>query len=313
MTNIVFSHALGTFLFDENINLIEKDENNLNQAIRMAKELATGEVPHREAKLKKEGARSPNDKEKLRILEILTTPEHLQQLREINLRITQDRLREDVGDDIIIIQIISLIDDLTKSLNSLTKRAREWHALFLPEASENISDNEGFIKAALKGRDSLIAELHIEESVGAHIKDEDDLTSFLSAIKAVFDEKKKLETYLEKLMHRSCPNVTTLAGAAIGAKLIKEAGSLQKLASMTAGTVQMLGAEKALFRHLKNKKIPPPKHGHIINHPLVMKAKEKGKAARALSDKISLAARIDFFKGTYIGDKLKKDLEEKLK
>jgi nucleolar protein 56 len=82
-----------------------------------------------------------------------------------------------------------------------------------------------------------------------------------------------------------------------------------------ATTIQMLGAERALFRHLRNKNIPPPKHGHIINHPLLAKAasKDKGKVARALADKICIASRIDYFKGEFLGDKLRKDLEDKFR
>lgn len=314
MTQIVYSHTLGTFLYDEHLKLITFEENNMNDAIRTAQETAAGEIPHREAKLIKNGARPASAKEKENILSSLATPEHLERLREINLRMTKDNLMQPVQDDTLIIQAIALIEELHKTANTLTKRAREWYGFFLPEALFLIPDNEGFIKAtSTKNKEELLKELNLTESIGAPQKDQEDLTTFLKAIHALYQEKERLEHYLETVMQRSCPNITAVAGAPIGAKLLKEAGSLQKLATTTSTTVQMLGAEKALFRHLKNKRAPPPKHGHIINHPLLAKAKEKGKVARALADKISIAARMDYFKGEFIGDKLRKELEDKFK
>ncbi|HII72111.1 TPA: C/D box methylation guide ribonucleoprotein complex aNOP56 subunit, partial [Candidatus Woesearchaeota archaeon] len=88
----------------------------------------------------------------------------------------------------------------------------------------------------------------------------------------------------------------------------------EKMALMPASTIQLLGAEKALFRHMTTG-AKPPKFGVIINHPLVTKAKkpDKGKVARTMADKISLAAKIDFFKGEFKGDDLRKELEERFK
>ncbi len=111
-----------------------------------------------------------------------------------------------------------------------------------------------------------------------------------------------------------CPNITVVAGVMVGAKLIALAGDLKRLILFPSSTVQLLGAEKALFRHMKTG-ARVPKHGIIHEHALVAKASKenKGKAARALADKISMAAKIDYFKGEFIGDKLKKKLEERFK
>ena len=115
---------------------------------------------------------------------------------------------------------------------------------------------------------------------------------------------------LDEIMEGFCRNLKTVAGTVIGAKLMEKAGSLKKLAVMPASTVQLLGAEKALFRHIKSG-AKSPKHGLIHEHPFVNQAKyfEKGKRSRLLADKISLAVRIDFFKGKFIGDKLKGELK----
>ena len=113
-------------------------------------------------------------------------------------------------------------------------------------------------------------------------------------------------------MDELCPNTKAVCGVLTGAKLIEHAGSLKRLSEMPASTIQILGAEKALFRHMKTG-AKPPRHGIIVHHPLIAKAPEKihGKIARALADKISIASKVDYFQGKFIGDKLKKELEDK--
>jgi nucleolar protein 56 len=103
-----------------------------------------------------------------------------------------------------------------------------------------------------------------------------------------------------------------LTGINIGAKMIAKAGSIEKMAFMPASTIQLLGAEEALFRHIKTG-ARPPKYGILLQHILVAKAKrpDKGKVAKALADKISIAIKVDFFKGEFIGDRLKRDLEKR--
>lgn len=117
---------------------------------------------------------------------------------------------------------------------------------------------------------------------------------------------------VKKNFEQICKNLNSIVGKYLGVKLLELAGSLKKLASMPSSKIQLLGAEKALFKHLKEG-TPAPKHGIIFHHPLVLKAKNKGKAARLLADKIAIAARIDYFKGKFIGNKLVKELKEKIK
>jgi nucleolar protein 56 len=116
-------------------------------------------------------------------------------------------------------------------------------------------------------------------------------------------------------MMNYCPNIYSLTGGLIGAKLLEKTKSLRHMAFLPSSTIQLLGAEKALFRHLRNKKIRPPKHGLILSHPLVMDAKraDRGAAARMFAAKISIAARVDYFHGEFIGDQLREELEKQLK
>lgn len=122
-----------------------------------------------------------------------------------------------------------------------------------------------------------------------------------------------MEKYIDDTMEEIAPNTKILAGSLLGARLISIAGSLMNLAKRPASTIQVLGAEKALFRSLKTG-ARPPKHGLIFQHNILHDAKrwQRGKIARALAGKIAIAVRIDAFGGKFVGDSLKKDLEERI-
>jgi len=114
-------------------------------------------------------------------------------------------------------------------------------------------------------------------------------------------------------MDEVAPNIRALVGSLLGARLIALAGGLTSLAKLPASTVQVLGAEKALFRSLRTG-TRPPKHGIIFQHSIIHEAKrwQRGKVARALAGKLTIAARIDAFSGKYGGDALKIDLEKRI-
>lgn len=232
--------------------------------------------------------------------------------------ITKQKLKQAVTEDQLIIQTINNIEDLNKTINTLAKRLREWYELYNPEFSESVQDHERFVELIMKkDKGQLLKELKLkpEETMGADLK-ERDVKPIIALAKQINDlyKLKDVQTkYLEERMDKVCPNMNAITGALIGAKLISLAGSLQRMAELPSSTIQLLGAEKALFRHLTNKKSLPPKYGVLHEHPLIAKAKKKehGKIARKLADKISLAVKVDYFKGEFIGDKLKMDLEKR--
>ena len=236
-----------------------------------------------------------------------------QALRTKAITETKRAVAAAVTDDNLITQSISAIEELDRNANTLVRRLREWYELYSPEFSRAIGDNEAFTKRILeKTKEEQLRELSLQATMGADLPEADveQAKSLARTIKAMYEERSRLEGYVEQVMSRHCPNITILAGPTVAAKLLREAGSLRRLATIQASTVQLYGAEKALFRHLKTG-ARPPKHGHIINHPLVSKAskKDKGRVARALADKISIAAKVDYFKGEPIGQKLREELE----
>ena len=114
-------------------------------------------------------------------------------------------------------------------------------------------------------------------------------------------------------MEYSAPNISYLVGPIIGSRLITKAGGLKRLSKLPSGTIQVLGAEKALFRHLKDGS-NPPKHGLIFQHPLIHRAPywQRGKIARAFASKIALAAKMDEHSDKFVAEELKKDLLERI-
>lgn len=237
----------------------------------------------------------------------------------INLVLAKQKVREAVSDDLLIAHAVNNITDIEKVVNILVKRLRDWYSVYNPEASEAIESHEKFVDIIIeKSKDELLSELGIkkEYSMGKEIskKDIEPIISLGKEIRMLYILKNSQEEYLEAAMRRLCPNMTEVAGALIGAKLINEAGSIRHLATMPSTTIQLLGAERALFRHMRNKKNLPPKFGLIFNHPFIQRnMRQSGKAARAFADKISIAVRVDYFRGTFIGDKLKAGLEGKFR
>jgi len=230
----------------------------------------------------------------------------LAKLREKNLQITKQKLKESIHEDNLIIQSINNYEELNKILNTLVKRLREWYELYNPEFSKETYDNESFVKYLKKEKSEMGGNLKKE--------DVDIIFELKEKIKELYDLEHTEEKYLDSLMDSSCKNLKTVAGTLIGARLIGKAGSLKKLALMPASTIQLLGAEKALFRHIKTK-AKCPRHGLIHEHPFILQSKNqfRGKIARQFADKISLAVKIDYFKGEFKGDKLKKEMEDNIR
>merc|ERR1711981_725647 len=215
--------------------------------------------------------------------------------------------------DTMIVQAISLLDDLDKELNNMMMRMREWYGWHFPEMTKIVTDNLAYartvramgLRSNAKTTDfSGVLPEEIEEqlkesaelSMGCEISEEDLLTVFHLADRVIelCEYRAKLYEYLKNRMEAIAPNLTMLVGELVGARLISHAGNLVNLAKHPASTIQVLGAEKALFRALKTKS-DTPKYGLIYHASLVgqSSAKNKGKMSRMLAAKAALAVRYD--------------------
>jgi nucleolar protein 56 len=235
--------------------------------------------------------------------------------------------------DLIVAQAIQTLDDLDRTLNLFMGRLREWYGVHYPELDRlvekhetyarlvlNLGTRENFTENALEKEDlpknkteqiSRIA----ETSMGADLA-ETDLTQIQGLSRNVLEMYKlreSMEAYLDRTMEEVAPNTKAIVGALLGARIIAIAGGLQSLARRPASTMQVLGAEKALFRSIKTG-ARPPKHGLIFQHTLVHDAQrwQRGKIARAIAGKLAIAVRIEAFGGAFVGNKLKKDLDRRI-
>jgi len=235
--------------------------------------------------------------------------------------------------DLLVVQAIQTIDDLDKTLNLFIGRIREWYGLHFPELDRQMDKHETYARLVVnlgkrdnftvenlkkeglpKAKTEQIAEA-AKASMGAELSEEDinQIQAMCRNTLELYDARQSLEKYADMVMEEVAPNTRTLVGSLLGARLIALVGGLNNLAKLPASTVQVLGAEKALFRSLRTG-ARPPKHGIIFQHSLIHEAKrwQRGKVARALAGKLAIAARIDAFSGKYVGDKLEAGLEKRI-
>ncbi|KAI9827111.1 MAG: Nucleolar protein 58 [Sarea resinae] len=215
--------------------------------------------------------------------------------------------------DTMIVQAISLLDDLDKELNTYAMRVKEWYGWHFPEMGRIVNDNLAYAKVILKmglrssAHDADLAEVLPEEietavkaaaevSMGTEIglEDLENIRALAEQVVGFTEYRQQLSSYLSARMTAIAPNLTVLVGELVGARLIAHAGSLMNLAKSPASTIQILGAEKALFRALKTKH-DTPKYGLIYHASLIGQAsgKNKGKIARMLATKAAIGLRVD--------------------
>jgi nucleolar protein 56 len=252
---------------------------------------------------------------------LASSPENVQEaIRDTSIEISNLRIKElSAKPDLQAMESVQALDEIDKTANIISSRVREWYGLHFPELVSMIDDNISLIKLILsfksrenydeneleqmgysKNKGRAIA-LAAKESRGADIREEDldRVIQLAEEAQHLFSVRDKLANHVEKTMRQIAPNVSELAGASIGARLIARAGGLEKLAILPSSTIQILGAEKALYRALKSGS-RPPKHGILFQHAAVHSAPkwQRGKIARSIAGKIAIAARIDLYRGT---------------
>jgi nucleolar protein 56 len=254
--------------------------------------------------------------------------------RNVSMELAKLRVKGAVEKrDLIIAQAIQTLDDLDRTVNLFMGRTREWYGVHFPELDRLIEKHETYARLVSdlgyreqftlkalekegipKERAEATAKA-AESSMGADVAEQDlaEIQALSRNVQSLYDLRKDMENYVDRTMEEVAPNTRTIAGALLGARLIAIAGSLQNLAMKPASTIQVLGAEKALFRSLKTG-ARPPKHGLIFQHTLLHDAKrwQRGKIARVIAGKLAIAARADAFGGKYVGDRLKAEVDKRI-
>jgi len=231
--------------------------------------------------------------------------------------------------DVMIMQAVGLLDDLDKELNNFAMRLREWYGWHFPEMGKIVTDNLAYARVVkhmgmkTKAKDTDFEKVGVPEEIATEVKaaaetsmgteiTEEDYANILTLCERVIElteYRASLAEYLKLRMNAIAPNLTYMVGELVGARLISHAGSLMSLAKHPSSTVQILGAEKALFRALKTKK-STPKYGLIYHASLVGQSAPalKGKISRVLAAKLSLCARVDG-----LGDQVEPSLGKEFK
>jgi nucleolar protein 56 len=194
---------------------------------------------------------------------------------KVTLRLAQEKLQQQLqSEDLHIIQMVNTLDDLIQTLNLFSERLNCWS--ILPSSKEKIKPLQNLITS-------------------------------------VTTEINRLEQQIDDDMHTMAPNTSSIVGPLIGARLVSLAGGLYKLAILPASTIQILGAEKALFRY-KKEGGKPPKHGVIFQHPLIYRSSrdQRGKIARILANNLTIAVKADVFTKKDISKQLHDTLEHKV-
>ncbi len=256
--------------------------------------------------------------------------------RHVSSIITRRKVREAGSKrDELLIQAVYCLDDIEEVLNLFSIRVREWYSLNFPELTRLLQSHYSFVKIVCElgpkeeiTRNDLLEKLDLSSeliesilseaarSMGAPILgvDFEPVKELASITLNLYKFRDVLRNYISNVMQEIAPNLTAIVGPLVGSRLIYLAGGLEKLARLPASKIQVLGAEKALFRSL-TLGTPPPKHGVLFRHPEVSGSPwwQRGKVARVLANKIAVAARADVFTGNYIGDVIREDLEKKIK
>ena len=260
------------------------------------------------------------------------------ELHELISRVNEELAKAGVSKgfvrDKLIVNAVRAQRALEDNVNTQCETLREWYSIHFPELDGLLKENNDYAKVVgeIGSRDNMTeASLGkvledrryakaippiAKESIGSDVSGEDlkAIQDYAKTILSSAGEEAELRAYIDKTMKEIAPNVSAVATPYVGALLLEQAGSLEKLARLPSSTIQVLGAQKAMFRFLKTGKLPP-KYGVLYIHPLVSQAPKtnKGRIARALAGKISIAAKVDFYGGKPIGDRLKKESEERVK
>lgn len=245
--------------------------------------------------------------------------------------------------DNVIVHSISMLDQLDKDLNTYSMRAREWYSYHFPELAKIVKDNTLYAKlvSEIGNRESIAQRSDIRQKLLDIVEDEDivdqiieasksslgfelsevdqlNISSFTKRLRSFQVYRAQLFNYLTDKMRNVAPNLTAVTGEVVGARLISQVGSLHNLAKASASTIQVLGAEKALFRALKARSGRTPKHGLLFNAPSVTKVSKenKGRIARMIANKCAMAVNIDVFSDeptSIFGETFRQQVEDRVR
>ena len=332
MKAYIAKNALGVFAFDENGKLIEKIlfprdvetkaeklSSKCKEEEMIVRKLRGYEIDRSVGNKAENILREQSRNLALKFKIVENNIEYNKMLSGISILLTKEKLRV-TKTDRILMQAIGMLDETDRVINVFVERLREWYGMYFPEAERQLTNHELFAKTVCMGERSNIEDKAIKDfakdTQGMEFSDDDieEMSCFAKEIVNLFERRKSLEKYITKSAKSVIPNMAAVAGPLLAARLLSLAGGLRKASRMASSSIQLLGAEKALFRHLKGGG-KAPKYGILFSHPYVQQAQKekKGKIARLVAAKLSIAAKTDFFSKDDHGKELADKLEKQVK
>ncbi|MCL4404449.1 hypothetical protein M1583_00470 [Candidatus Marsarchaeota archaeon] len=256
-----------------------------------------------------------------------------QELRKRMIKGAKEKIKLNYeSEEYALIQSINAYNEALRSQNLFYERLTEWYGLYFPEIS--ISSPKALASLAMIlnsdrdiGKEAIESAVSdpskaesiankLESSIGRRMGDEEKnvVVEYAKMLFEISDTIEKLDSYISAAVHRMLPNAAYITEDKIAAELLSKAGSMERLATFPASTIQLLGAEKALFKHIKFGS-KPPKYGVIFKLPEIANARKdvKGRIARLYAAKLAMALKADYYTHNFIADKLKKDIEDGIK
>ncbi len=314
---------------------IEKVTVDTDHLAKLARRLGSFEVILDQADntIAKLRNRLPSILVRLRLVE--SKDEYEEFTRSVTMELAKKAISEAATKrDLYAIQTVRCIEDLDRTLNLLAGRIREWYGLHFPELDRIVEKHdsyirlvqnlgtrdefthEGLVKQGIPQDRATVISQAAQKSAGSELPapDLEWLREVCGEVLQMYKLRDTAEKYTDKIMGEVAPNMTGVLGAVLSAKLVSMAGGLDRVAKMPASTLQVLGAEKALFRTLKTG-ARPPKHGIIFQYADIHQSPRwlRGKIARAVAGKLAIAARMDAYGGANQAEKFKRDLEAKIR
>jgi len=328
----VAKNFMGVFAFDDDGRLIDKMlfphkpediaerlGSKAAEEARLAKKLKGYEVDRSPGNRGEQALKKQARQLALKFKWAKSQTEYNQIISAVNILLTKEKLRTKKADRMLM-QVIGVLDEMDRVINVFVERLREWYGLYYPEGERHTSNHEEFARVVLVGKREDIEDKHLaamaKKTAGMEFSLEDitQMQVFAKNILDLFNTRKGMEKYINSSAREIAPNLTAIAGPLLAARLLALAGGLEKMSRMPSSSIQLIGAEKALFRHLKGGG-KPPKYGILFSHPYVQKAppERKGKVARLVAAKLSLAAKTDFFSKEDHGKEMAGKLEKQVK
>ncbi len=228
---------------------------------------------------------------------------------------TRDRIAESGSRDQLLVQAVRALDDLDTMNNEMAERLRPWYRVHFPELGDAVDDHQRFAElvADEPDRDEMDGPVDGTDSTGIPLtaRDREMVQRFAAQVRDSHVLRDDLESYVGDLAEEVAPNLAAVCGGVLAARLVSLAGSIEDIAKMPSSTIQVLGAEKAMFRHVKGEG-DAPKHGILFMHPTVRNLPDgkRGKMARVLANKAAIAARLDQYGTDFRGDALRAEVDE---